>query len=139
MSLVLFKPHLNRGQLMCIQAPRANQVKKGIHISIIDGAQEAIKKKLLPEDIEHYKFEAIVKSASNMFDCNGLLFTNKLNESVKIALSELLPEETELIDLNFNAQLVGNKRQFASSLIQFNLRNGNVEQEISLHAVFRKV
>lgn len=123
---------------MCIQDANANRIKKGINISIVDGALEAIEKKLLPENIEHYKFEVIVDLAANIFDCNGLLFTNQLNESVKNALSELLPEDVELVDRNFNAYLVGNKRQFASSLIQLILRNGNVEQEISLHAVFRR-
>ncbi len=113
-------------------------IKKGINISIVEGKTEAIEKNLLPNNFDDLNFEVVIESSKDMFDCGSLLFANRLNESLKQAICNVLPTATKLKDFGAVGTLVGNKKQFSSCLVQYHLQNEFVEQEISLHAIFRK-
>ncbi|MEZ8733656.1 hypothetical protein [Vibrio sp. 10N.239.312.D08] len=114
-------------------------VKQAININIVEGAQEAISKNLLPANVCELEFSTIVEPDEDMFCSNGLNFANTLDSSLIKVIEHITVDGVKIIGDSFVSQVVGNRRQFFSGLMNYNLKKGEVEQEISLHAVFRKV
>lgn len=114
-------------------------VKQAISIQIVDGAQEAISKNLLPANVNELEFASIVEPDEDMFCSNGFNFASSLDSSLIKAIEHITDDGVKITGDAFVSQVVGNRRQFFSGLMNYNLKNGEVEQEISLHAVFRKV
>lgn len=114
-------------------------VKQTISIQIVEGAQEAINKNLLPANVNDLEFASIVEPDEDMFCSNGFNFANSLDSSLIKAIEHITDDGVKITGDAFVSQVVGNRRQFFSGFMNYSLKNGEVEQEISLHAVFRKV